>query len=141
MAGALAQAGLMTIEASSFEPAAAPPAVDVSYQVEIQLPKTVFAEESSFIASVYFRLSGEEATPTTVEYRIDDLTGKQELKEWTSNTAWPAISFLILPEMNEIKNDANNMERRQLTIRVDGGLETQVIKAVEWQIKNLQGIE
>ena len=141
MTSALAQAGLVVVEADTYVPAGDPPDVDVSSQIEIYLPKTVVAEETTFIATVYFRLGGEATTPTTVHYRIDDLTGRQELLDWTLLNPWSEISFLISSAMNEIKDDSNSMERRQLTIKTDSGLETQVIQAVEWQIRNLQGIE
>lgn len=111
-------------------------------QVEIQIPKTVVPEETGFTATAYFRTRSTKAasTPTTVHYRVDCLSTRQNLKPWTSVSAASSVSISIGSAENEIQDATKTRERRQLIVKADDGLSTQAIGHVEWTVENLHGI-
>ena len=115
----------------------------VADQIEIQIPKTVVTEESSFTATAYFRDRDTKtsAVPTTVQYRVDCLTTKTELQGWTS-VATPASSnaITITSTMNAIQQNSSPRERKQLIVRTDSGLSSQLTERITWVVNNIYGI-
>jgi len=111
-------------------------------QAEIVLPKTKWIEETSFLATAYFRTRSTKAaaTPTTVHYRVDDLQTGKELTDWTSVTPGTSVTISITPTHNEIQDDAAHFERKQLIVQADQGLSTQFNAKAIWQVENLHGI-
>lgn len=114
----------------------------VSDQVEIRIPKTRVNEKTNFTATVHFRTRASKAasTPTTIHYRIDDLTTGIEITDWTSVSAASLITIAITPTMNTIQDNDSRIERRQLLVKADSGLSTQAIGQKEWKIVNYYGI-
>jgi hypothetical protein len=131
----------------------------VSDQIEIQLPLTIVPEETTFTATAYFRTRSTKvaSTPTTIQYRVDCLTTKRQITDWTSiavpdssNTIVITSTSIAVPDSsntivitsteNQILDDANQWETKQLTVKVDSGLTTQAIKPVRWKVQNLTGI-
>jgi hypothetical protein len=112
-------------------------------QIEISLPKTKHYEGTNFTAVVRFRnrATRTAGVPTTVHYRVDDLTGKTLIQDWTSITTGSEVSIPITPAMNAIVGDSNAVERRQLMVKADSGLSTQVVSKAVWHIRNIFGIE
>ena len=112
-------------------------------QIEIQMPLTNVYEETTFVTTAYFRTRGTKAssTPTTIHYRVDCLTTKRQITDWTSVSS-PAASntITITSTENQILDDANPVEVKQITIKTDTGLSTQAIKPAQWRVKNLIGI-
>jgi len=111
-------------------------------QIEIQIPKSIWKEKSAFIATAYFRLRSTAAavTPTTVHYRVDDLTTGKELIDWTSVSAASNVSIAITATFNTIQDDTSRRERKRLTIKADDGLDTQHLETKEWFVVNLLGL-
>ena len=112
-------------------------------QIEIQIPITVVHEETTFPVTAYFRdrASKSGATPTTIHYRVDCLTTKREITDWTLvSTPAQSNSITITTTENQILDDGHNREKKQITIKLDSGLSTQVIKSKTWIVENLQGI-
>lgn len=115
----------------------------VADQIEIIMPLSIIYEKSTFTVQVYFRTRATKAasTPTTIHYRVDDITNKRETTDWTS-IATPATrnAIVITVVENTINDDANVWETKQLTIKTDDGLSTQVIEAATWKVRNLTGV-
>jgi len=111
-------------------------------QIAIQIPKSIWKEGSAFIATAYFRLRSTAAavTPTTVHYRVDDLTTGKELIDWTSVTPASNVTIAITSTFNDIQDDTSHRETKQLTIRADGGTDTEHLETIEWMVTNLLGI-
>ena len=111
-------------------------------QIEIHFPETVVPEETTFTATVYFRTRATPAasTPTTIHYRIDCLSTRTQIVDWTA-VGSPSTSntIVISATHNQILDDGHLRERKLLTIKVDSGLTTQVMRAKNWYVKNLQG--
>jgi predicted Fe-S protein YdhL (DUF1289 family) len=114
----------------------------VADQVEIVLPKTKFLEESTFTLTAYFRTRGTKtaSTPTTIRYRVDCLKTKQEVLDWTSVSPAANVSIVISAANNQIRDNSNRFERKQIIVQADNGLTTQVNGKSVWQVKNLTGI-
>jgi len=111
-------------------------------QIEIHFPETVVPEETTFTATVYFRTraSAAASTPTTIHYRIDCLSTRTQIVDWTSVSS-PAGSntIVISADHNQILNDGHTRERKLLTIKIDSGLSTQVMRRKWWTVENLLG--
>lgn len=110
-------------------------------QISIQLPKTTWQEGSAFTATAYFRTRSSSAasTPTTVKWRLDCLTTKTEIVDWTTVSAASNVSISISGANNAIQSDANDYEVKQLTVMADDGLSTQHRKSVIYRVENLYG--
>ena len=115
-------------------------------QVEIQLPKTQYVEHSAFTATAYFRTrsSAAAATPTTVHYRIDNLSTKNEVKDWTSVTPGTSVSISVASTENVIDGGSTETsipkyQTLQLTVALDKDLSTEVRNFKNWRVKNLYG--
>jgi hypothetical protein len=114
----------------------------VADQVEIQMPLTRVTEETTFTVTSYHRTRATKASsvPTTIHYRIDCLTTKREITDWTSVSSPAASNSIIITSTeNKILDDSNNNERKQITIKLDSGLTTQVMKTKTWTVDNILG--
>lgn len=83
---------------------------------------------------------GVLTTPTTLHYRVDCRTTKRQVVDWTSVTADDTTTVHVLPAWNAIINPANLTEQKTLTVKVNDGLSTQVLKPYTWEVKNIQGV-
>jgi hypothetical protein len=112
-------------------------------QVQIHFPQTVVPEETTFTATVYFRTraTATASTPTTIHYRIDCIASGRQVVDWTSVSS-PSTSntITISATHNQILSDLHLREKKQLTIKVDSGLSTQIIAKKTWYVENLLGI-
>ena len=112
-------------------------------QIEIQIPLTIVPEETTFTTTAYFRTraSKSTSTPTTIHYRVDCLTTRREIADWTVvSTPAGSNTITMTAAYNQILDDAHPVEKKQLTVKVDSGLTTQVIQRKTWKVENLHGI-
>lgn len=118
-------------------------------QIEIRLPKTQFDERSSFTADVDIktRSTGLAATPTTIHYRIDNLSTRTAVADWTSVSPASSVEITVKSGENRITGGVNfvyggfpKWETLQLMVAIDQGLDTEVINAVHWRTHNLYGV-
>ena len=109
--------------------------------VYIQLPKDRVKEGSAFTVTAYFRTrsTGAAATPTSIKYRIDNLTTQTELADWTTVSAAANVSISVTATHNAIQDSSNDTECVQLTVAMDFELATQVRETVTWAVVNLYG--
>lgn len=110
-------------------------------QVAIQLPKTVFNERSAFTATAYFRTrsTGAASTPTTVHYKVSNLSTGEVAQDWTSVTAAGNVSISITGSMNKIRSGDQNSERMELLVAADKGLDTEVVGSAYYRVLNVFG--
>ena len=117
-------------------------------QIEIQIPKTVFDENSAFTATAYFRTraTAAAATPTTVDYRIDNTSTRTERTGWTSVTPGTSVTIAVKSSDNKIQQQTSFRfggavwENIQLVVSLDKGLDTEVVGHKQWRIRNLYGV-
>ena len=104
----------------------------------IKLPAPSYKERNAFTATAYFRDSSDAASaPTTIDYRIDDLTTNTAITAWTSATPGTSVSISVTPTENRIIGQRNTWERRQLTVSADKGTSTETRDTVEWRVINI----
>jgi hypothetical protein len=77
--------------------------------------------------------------PTSARYRIDDPDSDIPILDWTTITPATSSSIAITGAQNAILDDCKRMERRQLTVQGDTGLDTQYQITKDWWVKNLTG--
>lgn len=112
-------------------------------QIEVSMPTSIIPEETTHTVTVYFRTRGTKlaSTPTTIHYRVDCLTTRTEITDWTAFTTVASnISLTLTSAQNQILDDSYRTETKQVTIKADDGLSTQVIKPFTYKVRNQQGI-
>ena len=112
-------------------------------QIEIVLPQTIINEQSTLVATAYFRDRAAQSAsiPTTIDYRLECLSTKREITDWTTVSSPAASNTISLSlDQNKILDDGNVWETKQLIVKTDSGLSTQVVKAITYKVRNLQGI-
>ena len=118
-------------------------------QVEVRLPKTQFNERSSFTVDVDVktRSTGEAATPTTLEYRIDNISTRTAVADWATVTPASTTTITVKSSENRITGGVNfvyggfpKWETIQMLVAIDRGLDSEVVQAVQWRTHNLYGV-
>ena len=111
-------------------------------QVEIQIPNTQVNEGQVFTATAYFRTQATKAasTPTNIYYRVDCLTTETVLVDWTVvSTPAGSNTITMTAAVNNIQDDDNKSERKQITVQADRALTTQAVGTRSWIVRNLDG--
>ena len=118
-------------------------------QVEIILPKTMFDERSSFTIKVKVRTrdTGADATPTTLEYRVDNLTVHQNMVDWTTVSAASDAEITLPASAHELQQRGGGdwiggslWERFQVCVSIDRGLTTEHNKCREYRVYSRFGV-
>ncbi len=100
-----------------------------------------YKEGQSFTANFkFYDESFAPVSPNTVRYRIDCLTTRQVIRDWTILTPAQSINILVVPNDNRIVNGRNPSEKRQLVVQSNYETDNQAVQATDWSIKNLQGV-
>ena len=108
----------------------------------IKLTDTNIKERNSIPVTAYFRdSSNAAAAPTTVHYRIDDITTHTEILTWTSVSTASSVTITIKSSENKIVNQGDVRERRQITVSADKGTTTETRDTAEWFIENIGGFD
>ena len=107
----------------------------------VQVPHLQTKEKSSFNATAYFRVADAATAPTTAKYRVDNLTARKELKDWTSLTPAVSNTIAMTSTFNAIQNESNRIEKVQLTVAADPDGDTETRDTVTWNILNLRGFD
>ena len=97
-------------------------------------------EGSSFtLVAAFYNYLDQSTTMLDVKYRIDCLTTKQTVRDWTSVTPSAQMEIEVTPTDNEIQNDRNKREHRQLTIVANDDSDTQFVDPdpVRWWVNNI----
>lgn len=108
----------------------------------VKLPEPVVKERSSTTVTAYFRSAANAAeAPTTIHYRLDDLSTNTEVLDWTSVSAAASASISITPAQNKIHNNAHLRELRQITVAADKGLAGETRDTAVWKVVNIGGFD
>jgi hypothetical protein len=82
-----------------------------------------------------------DSSPATARYRIDCLTTKREVRDWTEITSpTQSVDIVITPADNAIINTRNKVERKEITVQSNYGTDTQKSEVMQWDVKNILGI-
>lgn len=93
----------------------------------------------------FFDASNTAYTPTTVRYRIKDLTNNRVVLDWTSATPASSVTITVTPSQNSIYDeDTRNRlryEERSVVVQADAGTDDQFTDEYIYRIINLRGYE
>lgn len=106
-------------------------------QIAISIPKTRWKEGSAFTATAYFRNRSTAAAdaPDAARYRVDCLTTRRTLLDWTALSPASSVSISIPTSFNAIQSGANRYEIKQLTVEATD----ECVESIEWRVENLYG--
>lgn len=100
-----------------------------------------YPEGDSFNMDItLYESDSSEVTPSTLRYRIDCLTSKKTVRDWTDVTPSSSPSIPITPDDNAIINDRDRYEVRELVLESNYGTSSAKIFRRRWQVENLQGL-
>ena len=110
--------------------------------IYLKLPEPSYHERSAFTTTAYYRDANDAAdTPTTIDYRIDDLTTNTVITNWTSATPGVSVNITVTPTENRMISNRNKWERRQVTVSADKGLSTETRDIVQFKVLNTGGFD
>lgn len=111
-------------------------------QIAIQIPRPAVREGSAFTATAYFRTRATQAAdaPSSIKYRLDNLTTCETVLDWTTVAAAANVSIAITATQNAIRSNCNRSERMQLTVASNPDTSTQVRETVEWDVTNIRRV-
>ncbi len=84
--------------------------------------------------------AGVPLTPSTVEWRVDDLTNSAEVRAWTAlGGISDTMTVIVTGADNVITKDKHVKEVQLFGIRVDDGLAGEGHAELEYNVLNLKG--
>lgn len=109
-------------------------------EVAIQFPVKSVNERSQLLGTAYFRTrsTGAASTPTTVHYKVSNLSTNETVQDWSSISAASNVSLTITGAMNQIRGGGVS-ERMEILVAADKGLTTESIGQYTYRIKNVYG--
>ena len=112
-------------------------------QVEIQIPLTSVNERTQLIGTAYFRTrsTGAASTPTTVHYKVSNVSNDTVVKDWTTISAAANVTLTITADLNKILSNHHRVERMEVLVAADKGLSTEAIGRAGYLVKNVYGRE
>jgi hypothetical protein len=76
--------------------------------------------------------------PTTLRYRVDNLSTGATVLDWTSGTATSNQTITVTGTQNTTSECGQ--QKMQLTVQADAGLSTVCVNTREWLVRNLAGV-
>lgn len=106
---------------------------------------TLVVNEASalFLTFTFYDEAGNPVTPTTVDWRLDDITDPHtpvEIRAWTSLTPGNPINAQVTGAQNAMQDPTRNYEERLVTVKTDDGLSTQGTEDMKYRVKNRLGV-
>lgn len=97
------------------------------------------------VVARFYGASNVPSTPSTVRYRIKDVTNDRIVKDWTDITAAQQVEISVAASDNAIYMDGQRpfkrFEERVLAIQANYDVDTQYTEEIRYLIKNLRGFD
>ncbi len=104
------------------------------------MARDVVNEASSCSLRVrFYDEDGAAKIPTTVHWRIRDLTNCRVIQDWTQVTTGSSVDLEITATMNAISGGCHAYQEHVVSVQADQGLETQFSDEQRYVVANLQG--
>ena len=99
-------------------------------------------KENSFyeIEASFFDSEGAAALPASIRYQIQCLTSGKLVRDWTSVTIGTTVSIIVTDEENDIQNDRNNREKKQIVVQATNADGLKTTNTLEWIVDNLKSV-
>lgn len=101
---------------------------------------TIDENSPVFVTVSFTDENGAPTVPTTVDWRLDDLSNKVQVKDWTVLTPANPLTFSIRASDNGIIDTNRDSELKEAVIRIDDGFATEAHKSVKYTVTNLFGV-
>lgn len=110
------------------------------------MTREVINEASTMtVTAKFYGLANAPSTPSSIRYRIKDVTNDRVVKDWASVTAAQSIEIAVAAQDNEIYMDGQRpfkrFEERVLVIQANYDTDTQYTEEIRYLIKNLRGFD
>ena len=105
----------------------------------LKIPRTRMPEGTAFQATAYFRSGDASSAPSTLKYRLDCLTTRKVVTDWTTLTAAAAVNFNITATQNATQDQSRRTELKQITVSANHGLATQFRATAKYRVENIEG--
>lgn len=107
---------------------------------EVQNEASTFTVSGSIVGN-----SSVPSTPTTLEYRIVDVTNDRVVRDWTEIVPASSFEIDVVASDNAIYNDSRRsfqrFEERVITVSANRGTDVQFNTEIRYLIKNLRGFD
>lgn len=92
---------------------------------------------TSYVSASFKNAAGALEAPSSVVYRIDCLTNKQQILDWTATSAASSITITVSALQNAIINQRHPSEQRYITIKATYAGSEQVTEEYHYEVVNL----
>jgi hypothetical protein len=97
------------------------------------------------VQAKFYNKTNQLSTPTSIRYRIKDVTNDRVVKDWTTLTAASSVEIEITADENAIYMDGSRpfqrFEERVLVVQANYDTDTQYAEEIRYLIKNLRGFD
>lgn len=93
-----------------------------------------------FITVTFRDETGALITPTTVDWRLDDISNKNEILDWAPLTPSNPLSFTVPATANAVADVSRSEEIKEVVIRADDGLAGEAHTPHRYTVINIQGV-
>jgi hypothetical protein len=97
------------------------------------------------VMAEFYGTANIASTPSTVRYRIKDVTNDRVVRDWTTLSPAHQIEITVTADDNEIYLDGirpfKRFEERVLVIQANYDTDTQFAEEIRYLIKNLRGFD
>lgn len=103
----------------------------------------VVEDESSWVIATYLDSTGQPFTPTTVQYRIDQVESGTQILDWTSVTPTAGTqTFTVTPDQNSMISATARQETHQMIVQItDSQIPPNTRNLwVQWWVRRLVGL-
>lgn len=107
-------------------------------RIAITAPERI-RESSALPVALRFLTAGVATAPTNARYRLDDPDSGCSKVDWTSITPADTASIVIPASANDC-DSCRPIERRELIVQADVGLEGQYVESTIYDVANLGAI-
>lgn len=112
--------------------------------IQSKLSRGEVQEGSAFTLTAKFYDDSSDpwtlSAPSTIRYKISDLTGGTTVVDWTSVTPASSASIFVTGDQNAVLNDWLPSEQREILVQANAGLSTQYAESFRWRVLNSAGI-
>jgi hypothetical protein len=86
--------------------------------------------------TVTLTLDGAPVAPSTLRWKLDCVTTRQSIVEWTSLSAASSVPLIIPATANAIVYIANPYETKRITVQANAGTDSQLNAVYDYDVTN-----
>ena len=101
---------------------------------------TVNEKTTAYVAVKFYDKAGALAAPSSVTWRLDCMTNSQQIADWSSISPASEIEITVGFALNAIINQANDTERRVVTVRAVYGASDELHSEFVYILQNLRNV-